>query len=134
MKMPQFIDEGPPAFSLALQPNTNLELSEEARLVLKHAIEVLNERGWCQHQLSLPSGKVCAIGALGAAIRKVSDSDELPFTRNRLLRETSGAAVKVLNREGWAGFDLAEWNDNPIRTKRDVIGLFTKVIEQSNAL
>ena len=79
---------------------------DDAGEVLLKAAEIIEERGWCQNALSNGTG-FCAVGALGMASR-----------------ERGGQGFT----EAWArleanvlGLNVADWNDNPFRTKEEVV-------------
>jgi hypothetical protein len=79
-----------------------------ANWTLLQAADVLRERGWCQHSLS-DGGRFCAEGAIREAVDGTLAKTS-PLDRARgLLKKHLG--VKY----------IAVWNDDPGRTKEQVI-------------
>jgi hypothetical protein len=78
-------------------------------LVLLEAADLLRERGWCQHFLS-DGGRFCAEGAIRKAAEGTLAKTSLKFIQARgLLKKHLGAKY------------IAVWNDDPRRTKKQVI-------------
>lgn len=43
-------------------------MSEQVRQDLEQAVAILDEHGWCRNTSALPDGRVCALGAVWAAV------------------------------------------------------------------
>ncbi len=74
--------------------------------ILLRAAELIEQRGWCQGQ-SRCNGRICLVTAIGIANLECSEN------HNERIFDTFR---KYLNVPG-----LASWNDNPKRTKEEVI-------------
>ena len=81
--------------------------------VLRHAARIIEERGWCQRDMTTPDGRVCLVGAIVIA----NGCDTNGF----------GGYFTPIGSEAW---DLmwdrlvvlpSSWNDTPGRTAAEVI-------------
>jgi hypothetical protein len=80
--------------------------------VFDRAIEILNERGWIIGTVSGPNGETCMMGAVEFA---TSDLDEY--------RDYEEIIKRVV------GPDPVMWNDDPNRSKDEVIEALRKASE-----
>lgn len=101
---------------------TNTEIAT----VLCKAVAIIEDKGWCQHKLQDPQGRVCAYGAVAKAL-------DLPIERNVKLPSVSAEYYLVADYiEEYVrvhlGKPLGRWNDAPGRTKEDVVELLLKSI------
>lgn len=87
------------------------------------AIEVIETRGWTQGRYQSPAGQVCALGACNLASnlgeRGYGDGTE------RVRFNALYTAVKLLTGQS----SVASFNDQPGRTKEEVINLLRKAHE-----
>jgi hypothetical protein len=95
------------------------ELDEETRRVLQDARRILLERGWCRQIRMDADGRVCLVGAIEVAMH-----GSVRF--NHTHGNTYKAADDILGPFGIR--DAAEWNDDPSRTKAEVIDLFDRLL------
>lgn len=86
--------------------------------VYRRAVEVLDERGWCQEVAEDRDGRVCALGALRVSAFGDANSydDDLEHQVLRPLHDHLGQLV-------------APWNDAPERTEDDVKAALLAVAE-----
>lgn len=80
---------------------------------LRKAARLVRERGWCQHRTEDSEGRLCAIGAISRA--------NIDAYRRWLAIE---AFSDVVCRR------IADWNDDPARTKRQVLAAFERVAKR----
>jgi hypothetical protein len=74
-------------------------------------LEVLDERGWCQGELTNDLGQVCLAGALRvAAFEDIMQGKPLPGAYSRF-----GCRLR-----GLVHSSIGTWNDAPERTEEDV--------------
>lgn len=107
-----------------------MTVREDALAILERANEVLDERGWCQHQTMNARGQVCAVGAIQEASRfwgraLPRRSDLAPYLEAVLLL---GAAI------GIHMGDVPIWNDMPGRSEEDVHLAFKQAIRMAEEL
>lgn len=81
----------------------------ETRTILLRAIEILDERGWCQNFFEDEQGRVCTIGAVAHATRDISGQ----FDDDKTLE-----IVRVVSCH--LGCVTYIWNDHPGRTVEEV--------------
>ncbi|KPI09907.1 hypothetical protein OV450_3398 [Actinobacteria bacterium OV450] len=82
---------------------------EQTRQILGEAIKVLERDGWHQGGLVAADGAVCAMGAINrAATGSAHDY-------------TMAGALAVCTLQMSIGQQVPQWNDDPSRTKEDVI-------------
>jgi hypothetical protein len=106
------------------------DLPEWKRILLR-AHEIIEERGWCQHVLQAEDGRVCLEGAVRIAsgvklfrsrtgrITHASDDAHLPAALN---------AIRMLQRQLLSAKGPWEWNDQPGRTKDEVLKLIRDTV------
>lgn len=87
-----------------------MKLSE----IYQNARHLIETKGWCQSELHNDSGAHCAAGALMA----VTDGIGVLGGPNY---QSSRDFLSFYTEAGWI---LSLWNDNPLRTKEDVLELF----------
>jgi hypothetical protein len=90
-------------------------------LELQTARGRLIERGWCQDSLLEKNGEVCLLGALGYQCS--SDHALTPAAR---------AIAQVLRLVHTSG-SIALWNDDPRRTKAEVLAVLDQAIAAESA-
>lgn len=83
-------------------------LLQEARALI--------ERGWCQGEFQIEE-QYCVIGAIETAREKYS-------------ARTGITAQKVLWLHSGGGCSLPNWNDQPGRTKEEVLALFDRALTE----
>ena len=97
---------------------TPLEV-EQAAAILERAADLLEEFGWCQGRLGGKSvGEMCLMGAMYEAMLDVGVPENIAPLRAALLRV--GVPVGVGTAQV-ANAAEAEWNDEPGRTKAEVV-------------
>lgn len=84
---------------------------------LLKAAQIIRERGWCQGSLHLPSGEVCAVGAIEAACEDDGLSDIQMEAQSRLTDHVYGQPAIRDDKLVY----VARWNDYPGRTAEEVI-------------
>ena len=93
---------------------------KEKLRVIDRAIETLRVDGWCQDEFLCDNGSVCAMGAIG-----YRDHSETPFARQLVALELEDMLKADLAIPTFS--NLADWNDEYGRTKRQVIGAFQRL-------
>lgn len=91
-------------------------MSKQVADLLDKSIQRLTERGWCQGSFEDKDGRCCALGVMG----RVDDFQSTAFTE----------AVRYVAMEIGDDMSIIGWNDNPGRTKEEVISLFQKVADE----
>lgn len=94
-------------------------MTSEQQLAAK-AADILERRGHCKAILEDGNGRVCAFGALNLADHGASDHGKNNMGYPEVLR----TAVLVQAHIGDYSHCLAEWNNQPERTKQEVIDAF----------
>ncbi|SRR5258706_12465283 len=90
-------------------PNKDKKMVDEIGECYLKAIEVIEQRGWCQGRLMDNQGKLCIVGAI--------QMTNAPYN-------TKNYALRLLHRTlGLAG----HWNDAPERTKGEVIAKLKEI-------
>lgn len=79
--------------------------------VLDRAADVLEEDGWCQYSMHDELGRYCALGAIKAVTPDPDAFAERGYA-TRALRDYLSPTRP---------FQISKWNDNPDRTKEEVI-------------
>jgi hypothetical protein len=85
--------------------------------VLDDAADYIEKHGWCQNRLTDIAGRVCAAGAIRAALG-IAES-EIPGDTYHAVRHAI-YRVAPLTHE----VPLPSWNDAPDRTEQDVLDMF----------
>jgi hypothetical protein len=85
--------------------------SNPGRRLLLAAANYIEEHGWCQGALENINGQVCLVGALD----KTKDYND------------QGYYPAILAIQDIIGPRFGEWNDQPGRTKEDVVNLLRQV-------
>lgn len=85
-------------------------MSKQVAKTLEKARNILIEKGWCQGHYQHDSA-YCALGAIWL----VGKGDQLEIEAIRALKSAVGR-------------DVVAWNDSRNRTKRQVLGAFTRAI------
>lgn len=93
------------------------------------AVEVLEQRGWCQGKLEATDGRVCAVGALRAAAWGDPYSRTFPGEEKVDVEPVERAldAVNAVLSGPRARSMIVSFNDEPGRTAEEVIDLFRRV-------
>lgn len=100
--------------------------------VLDDALEVINERGWCQDTLEDGEGRVCAVGAVNYAIYGRSSSWDTYPSQEEL--ELAGAVHHALRENidaasnNWV-IDVIFYNNTPGRSIEDIKLWFKQAAE-----
>lgn len=89
-------------------------MSAREAQVLRRAVEIIDERGWCQGEYEDGAGRVCARGAIHVAIGGAPYVDPLSLEKNKFIWEVRCLVVDLI------GEGLAVWNDEPGRTVEQV--------------
>ncbi len=92
-------------------PNKDKPMVDEIGECYLKAIEIIEQRGWCQGRLTNPKGEVCITGAIQIA------------TYQSL--ELQGHTLNLLHKN--LGTIISKWNDAPERTKGEVIAKLKEV-------
>lgn len=82
-----------------------------SKRMVKKAIQILEEDGWCKHRLHNSKGQHCVVGAIEEAKVRLAATDEEFF------RTTHDLRLRLDNK--WHGID--HWNDTRRRTYQQVI-------------
>lgn len=82
-------------------------MSQDLAAVFTAAADLLERDGWCQGEYEDGEGRRCAAGAISCVT--TGDDDAYALARGALRAATNGR--------------IAIWNDDPARTKAEVIGL-----------
>lgn len=86
-------------------------LADWAKALLKGAA-LIEERGWCQGDYQ-SEGRLCVLGAIKVAVGKEPDGDEdtdpIVFRAKKAMCASVGIGL------------IHEWNDDPARTKEEVV-------------
>ena len=101
--------------------------------VLTDARALLRVRGaWTQHHNARDSSGIptdptdpnaCKFCALGAMQRAFGLTDEAPFVTAKPITDILTLALPR------RAISIPEWNDQPSRTRRDVVNLYTRALE-----
>ncbi len=92
-------------------PSKDKKMIDEIGECYLKAIEVIEQKGWCQGQPINAKGEVCVAGAIQMATHQ---SLELQGHALNLLHETLGTMI-------------SKWNDAPERTESEVIAKLKEV-------
>ena len=98
---------------------------EERKTILLRAKEIIRERGWIQGTLESVSGGVCLVGACNLATKEHHAGKDWDW-----LYESDPHQELELNRFFRANFGAvtaACWNDQPDRTKQDVLDVLDRM-------
>lgn len=90
-------------------------MSRELAELARKAVDVIEQRGWCQNDYS-QGESLCLLGAVNIASNNEYDRvfDEFGGLRTDIAqRLVSGLALRL-------GYWPAEWNDHPDRTEAEV--------------
>jgi len=112
--------------------------------LLKRAADVIDKRGWHQGGYTNDTGCVCTLGALRVAAAGVPDDAPYWDVQSAALDlpgrfddpdhdEVDRAAVALedyFGRHNILGWDVADWNDNPERTKDEVTAALRAAAEE----
>lgn len=101
--------------------------------VLENAADILERDGWCQGNLVRPNGSRCSIGAIRKALRdemalKVRSDPDYIISPAMTHYQEKLAIQWVLDAAEATGsvMHLPHWNDQPDRTKSEVLDAFRK--------
>lgn len=97
------------------------------RSLFAEAADIVEERGWWQGHYFGPNGEVCLIGACLAAQTGARRSADLPADFR--FGWVEDALEPLLGRWGRS----AVWNDDPARTKDEVVALLRQAAQQEGA-
>lgn len=98
--------------------------------VAEEAAMILDESGWCQNAVEDPVGRLCMMGAMGKAARKINLAEHPLLVwalsceiRPRLAASVYGTAADALFAPT---IQIPAWNDAAGRTKEDVVAVLQK--------
>lgn len=107
-------------------------MSREAGALARQAAAVIEVRGWNQGSFEADSGEVCIRGAFNMAYRTTSAGPScLAETTFSLWLKDLGVIQKSSN--GYYGNRLAEWNDEPGRTREEILAYLNKFAEEQDS-
>lgn len=96
---------------------------------IDQTIDVIQERGWCQHTLENSAGNVCLFGALYAATARQYGLPNLHAAAGRFYAlqknalEMIGKAIRI---EVGESLSIPYYNDNNAKSAEDVILILKK--------
>lgn len=93
------------------------DASDYAKTLI-YAHKLLTDAGWCQRTASTPNGKLCLIAAIVGASYHLGYEYTAGRDMLTLVRERSGIPYLFI------------WNDDPSRTKDEVLALLTTLISK----
>lgn len=96
---------------------------------LRAAVELLEIYGWCQGSLGNTSIGFCAVGAINAASRGLAHS---PLDKQQRHGKACERLFSAINGHTHR-YGVASWNDDPDRTKDEVLEAFRRAIEVEEA-
>ncbi len=97
--------------------------SEEPwRKLLLDAADVIEQRGWCQCRLGTQDGAVCA----GGAVLSAGNCWEGHLSSNPIAAEAA-RRLRAHIGPGYTCGNIASWNDEPGRTKEEVLATLRAV-------
>lgn len=96
----------------------DVKKDEPWRQVLRKAAKIIEKRGWIQKKLVDDEGRVCAVGALTCVAKE--DFISRGTATTKLIEHLN--AGKGMNLIG-----IPYWNDQPGRTKQEVIATLLEV-------
>lgn len=100
--------------------------------VLIHAANIIDTQGWTQYDMQDSEGRVCLVGAIRLASMDLS-ADRTEFNIMTLRIKAENLAFAQLHSE--SGDDdygsLARYNDQPERTKEEVIAFLRNAAERA---
>lgn len=98
---------------------TDRRILEPHQRMLLDAAEYLEDFGWCQKRVGSVGGPRCVHGAMLAVIAGEDDYyNDIFKAANRLLCKHLGLNLYIYST---CGFPAGNWNDEPDRTKEEVI-------------
>lgn len=95
--------------------------------ILNKAADIVEQRGHSKGVYSDSTGRVCAVGAINAAILGTTKIEHLPIWYSGL--DTHAGRVLhslVCADEYWS---ITDWNDAPERTKEEVVAALRQAAE-----
>lgn len=99
-----------------------IELIMNNETIARLAEERIRERGWCQRAFEELDGRVCLLGAVNLACTSCAD-------------HSNSVAYKFRTHLKYELFDdPATWNDDPMRTKEEVLAVLRRIAEGKRAL
>lgn len=113
--------------------------TEQWRKDILDAVKVIEERGWCQRTAKNPHGSFCIIGALWEVTHGGwkehhgyfswhDDVEHAETTNPRYMEALRHIADYIEpNKFGFVASKITDWNDEPKRTKEQVISIMKEV-------
>jgi hypothetical protein len=98
-------------------------VTDEMADTLDNAADYIENHGWVQGVLYGPGSRVCAMGALRRTLG-TPDPERLPEEPLVALLDGAGIAPDECDEELTAV--VAGWNDDPARTKQEVLDAFRR--------
>lgn len=109
-------------FDPQCKPVTVPEIKLEPwRQALLKAAEIVRERGLCQGQMVDKQQRVCAMGAMSIAMSGLCDHRWM----NLYIMATNAVIEELARRKQINLGGIPDWNDQPGRTKEEVIDVLT---------
>lgn len=94
-------------------------MSKQTAKVLEKARKRLIDNGWCQGWAGSPNGPACASGAIQFTAREIRDWESGSLRAD----DARKALRKAIGKKY-----ITDWNDARTRTKKQVLGAFTRAI------
>ena len=101
---------------------TEVEL-EPWRRVLLDAAQYIREHGWCQNTVSTKDGRVCAVGAIGAAYEAAFHDKGCGIAITAMEHLDRHLSIS-------GPWSIPKWNDAPGRTAEDVVAAMEEAARQ----
>lgn len=101
---------------------------------LKAAVRLLEKYGWIQGRLGGAKTGFCSIGAINAATsRNYFAADDKRFDPVQFVYRHRAACRALIEAAEIPFGQVADWNDDPERTKDEVLEAFRRAIEAEEA-
>lgn len=91
---------------------------DEVGEVLLKAADYIEKYGWCQSVAFSPDGRACLLGGIYAGCGG--------FSRDKVLPDVPPNYDNAVSRVAKFAPDLGYWNDQPCRTKDEVVAVLRK--------
>jgi len=102
---------------------------QRAGAIARQAAAVIEVRGWNQGNFQADDGEVCVRGAFNSAWRQTSAGPPC-FAEVEFSLWLKDLGVLDRSPTGYYANYLADWNDEPGRTKEEVVGYLRKFAEE----
>ena len=103
--------------------------SKTSRNVFLRMRDLINERGWCQHEVQDKNGRVCLVGAYDLVAGVTFTDHGVTVNEDFELTDTfqDSAYWKLGEATDWS---VPKWNDAPGRTQAEVIVLLERLARE----